>query len=449
LATLNVPASENGNDFDIQVISNGSLTNPDGTIKGFQSTGSTQPGSNKARVHVQASYTVSCRITTPAGTPVAGILVDSATNTRTKSDGSYSLRIPAGGSYLVQPTDPASIGSPTLWFDPQNATGVNISGPVTANFTANTVTYVYLIHGIFQNAANLQNFYQNLTDPVNGIDTRKYYVDPVGRDPVTGANRGFTFSCASSCNGGCQTVNGTMINYGAQSLATYIALTGTFSTGPPGNIILVGYSMGGLIVRDLVANNGYGLLPGNPITAVITLGTPNLGYPYSSIDQAKPGICSQILLDMAGSWQETPSSWYELSSPYLDNLRQQWKSTSYPGYWMAAAGEQCSNPTRNLPPGSTVGCPPSGFTSDGVVCRDSALYGAAGSFPPYLNDGPKPYTPWFDTKKAYVHTNTFFGWGSGAVLCKNSGNPALNPQLFDPPVGGTLLPQIEAIINAH
>jgi pimeloyl-ACP methyl ester carboxylesterase len=373
LATLNAPASENGNAFDIQVISNGSLPT------GFQSTGSTQPRSNKATVSVQASYLVSGRITTPAGNGVAGIKVDSFTNTRTKSDGSYSLRIPAGGFWLVQPTDPAYTGSPTYWFDPQDVSGQNVSGPVTANFTANTVTYVYLLHGIFQTAANLQNFYQNLTNPLTGIDTRKYYVDPVGTDPGTGANRGFTFGCASTCNGGCYTVNGTMINFGAASLASYIAVQ-----PPPGNIILIGYSMGGLVARDLVSNKGYGLLNGHPVTAIITLGTPNLGYPYSGIDQAKPGICSQILLDMAGSSQETSSSWYELSSPYLDNLRQQWKSTAYSGYWMAAAGEQCSNPTRNLPPGSTVGCPPSGFRSDGVVCRDSALYGVAGSFPPYL-----------------------------------------------------------------
>jgi hypothetical protein len=221
---------------------------------------------------------------------------------------------------------------------------------------------------------------------------------------------------------------------------------------PPGNIILVGYSLGGLVARDLIANDYYNFLTAHPVTALITLGTPNLGYPWSSIDPYIPGMCAQMLQDMSGSWGETASSWYELTSPYLDALRTKWVSASHPpGYWMAAAGEQCpTTPTpgvgveRNFPFLSEVGCPAMSNTSDGVVCRDSALYG--GSFGPYLNDGPKPYVPWYDTAHTYVHTHVLGGFGTSGLLC---GNTSQNIELFNPDPSGTLFPYITAVINAH
>src|SRR5579875_3790984 len=105
----------------------------------------------------------------------------------TGSDGKYSWTVPVGGSYTVTP----SLIGGNYWFDPQNAT--NISSTQTVNFTANPVTYVYLLHGIGQNASAMSALYQGLTAPGTGIDLRKYYVDPVG------PNTGFTFACASSC----------------------------------------------------------------------------------------------------------------------------------------------------------------------------------------------------------------------------------------------------------
>jgi hypothetical protein len=214
---------------------------------------------------------------------------------------------------------------------------------------------------------------------------------------------------------------------------------------PPGNIILVGYSMGGLVARDLIANNYYGVLTAHPVTALITLGTPNLGYPYSSIDQLK--YCPQLLLDMSGSWDGNTLSWG--TSPYLDNLRQQWVSRSYSGYWMAAAGEQCSNQFRKLyaPGEDPVGCPTWSVTSDGVVCRDSALYGFGSYGFGVLNPAPKADVPWSDTDYKYVHTNSLAGWGTAAILCGNS--PSTNPQLFNPPPGDTLFPKVVEKINAN
>jgi hypothetical protein len=207
--------------------------------------------------------------------------------------------------------------------------------------------------------------------------------------------------------------------------------------------------MGGLIARDLIANNYSGVLTGHPVTKLITLGTPHLGYPYASIDQKLPGPCTQLLLDMSGSWQQTTSSWSELTSPYLDGLRQVWATRSYTVAWMAAAGEQCSNTLRNLPPGSTVGCPSWSQASDGVVCRDSAEYGGPVSGYGYFNDGPKPMVPWVDTEQRYVHTNSWSGWGSSPILCGNSGDPSQNPPLFSPPPSRTLFPQIKDFINVQ
>ena len=49
---------------------------------------------------------------------------------------------------------------------------------------------------------------------------------------------------------------------------------------PVGDIVLVGYSMGGLIARQLLLTTQFNRT--KPI-ALITLGTPNLGYPYSEL----------------------------------------------------------------------------------------------------------------------------------------------------------------------
>jgi hypothetical protein len=202
--------------------------------------------------------------------------------------------------------------------------------------------------------------------------------------------------------------------------------------------------MGGLIARDLIANNYNGVLTGHSVTALITLGTPNLGYPSSTLDQFI--MCKQLLLDMSGSWSYTIPNWYQVSSQYLDNLRNQWVNASYGGYWMAAAGEQCSTTPRNAraPGEGLVGCRSSDPRSDGVVCRASALYGA-GEAGQILNSGPMPNVPWYDTDHIYVHTNT---WGTQGILCGNSGDPSQNPPMFNPGEG-TLLQQIKAVINAH
>jgi pimeloyl-ACP methyl ester carboxylesterase len=374
------------------------------------------------------SYTISGTVTTSDGTGISGITVDQQMNIRTDANGHYSVRVAAGASYTVAPNDLSG----TYWFNPRNVSFTNINSNKSANFTATPVTYIYLIHGIGQTATAMANLKANLEDPSVGVDPARYHIDA-----------GFTFGCATTCGGPCSVQPGqTLVNLGAQWLGSYIQIQ-----QPPGNIILIGYSMGGLIARDLIANNYGGALTGHPVTALITLGTPNLGYPYASIDENI--FCRQLVLDMSGSWGQTSSGWNELTSPYLDGLRQMWATRSYTVPWMAAAGESCPNMTRNLPLRSTVGCPSWSPTSDGVVCRDSAQYGGPVSGYGYFNDGPKPFVPWVDTAGIYVHTNSFAGWGTAGILCGNSGNPSVNPQMFDPPNYRDLFPQIKAVISAH
>jgi pimeloyl-ACP methyl ester carboxylesterase len=425
VATLNVPSTDNGNSYDIEVISNGSLAS------GFQSTGTSAPiSSNRVTVPVLTVYTISGTVTNPLGQGVANIEVQATGGpvtgiAYTNNAGYYSTRVLGGASYTVTPSEPTG----KYWFNPQNAP--NITSTQTVNFTENPVTYVYLIHGIGQSSTDMQGLYQSLITPGTGVDTRKYHVDA-----------GFTFGCASSCNAACVTVNGTMVNYGAQSLASYI-----YEAPPPGNIILVGYSLGGLIARDLIANNYIGALTGHPVTALITLGTPNLGYPYSSVDYISGGACNQLFDDMAGSWLQSNGTWSELTSQYLSSLRQQWIAASYSGYWMAAAGQQCSNTPRTFPPTSMMGCPSWSVTSDGVVCRDSALYGVPGGYSGFTG-GPNPdISQWSDTTQVYVHTTTWAGWGTAPILCGN--NPSVDIPLYRPTIGGSLFPVIKAVINAH
>lgn len=254
----------------------------------------------------------------------------------------------------------------------------------------------------------------------------------------------FTFSCASSCSAvNCKPPqNGpqTVVNLGAMQLTSHILVQ-----QPPGNIILVGYSLGGLIARDLIANNYLQVIgPMHQVAGLITLGAPNLGYPWSSADEIV--FCKQLVDDMSGSW--LPQQTKPALSPYLSTLNTQWQSAPfYPGYWLAAAGESCSNPTRNTSaqPGClpSISSDPNSPLSDGIVCRDSAA-----NYSPSVTLGPAPTSLFEDPQHVYVHSTALSGWGTALVLCGN--NSTSNPTpLVAPPPNGLLFPQIEAVINAH
>src|SRR5262249_7530152 len=142
---------------------------------------------------------------------------------------------------------------------------------------------------------------------------------------------------------------------------------------PPGDIILIGFSMGGLIARDMISNNWLGVLNGRKVAALITLGTPNLGYPYTFIDRS--AFCTPLIQEMDGNWRIYQTQNQIKLSDYLNSLTTLWSSTSYPGSggrWLAASGRSCSNPIRTFD--SSTGCRDSNPYSDGVVCNDSATY---------------------------------------------------------------------------
>jgi hypothetical protein len=140
----------------------------------------------------------------------------------------------------------------------------------------------------------------------------------------------------------------------------------------------------GLIARDLLVHNYNNVLADHPVVGLITLGTPNWGYPYIPADATVR--CPAQVQDMNGGWNpyvNDPSTAF--LSPFLTSLKQGWSSSSYGGYWFAAAGTNCPNPFRV----GSVGfpAPPTGClysasggsidpNNDGVVCRDSAIYSA-------------------------------------------------------------------------
>jgi hypothetical protein len=373
------------------------------------------------------TVTISGRVTTAGGQGVAGVSIGVTGSSlfvpapQTGSDGSYSFQVLAGGDYTLAPYLTNYTFSPLLW-------GINnISSNSTQNFTAIPVTTVFLIHGIGQGPSGMQSLAANLQlPPPLGVDPARFVV-----------NSGFDFSACTQYSDPGNCPQSCTISAGAQQLATYIMNNSTTT-----RIILVGYSLGGLIVRDLIANNYSGVLNKRTVSAVITLGTPNLGYPFELLDGA--ALCSTLVLQMAGSWNPQSSGGAVLS-PYLSGLASQWRSKSYGGAWMAATGRQCNNPYRMLASGlqdTAKGCRLSNVYSDGVVCADSATYNDSTA----LGPAPTPSLLFLDPSGNYVHTTAGSGLGTALVLCPNYSGAL---PLEDPPYNGTLFPQIVGTINAQ
>src|SRR5437588_221209 len=84
-------------------------------------------------------------------------------------------------------------------------------------------------------------------------------------------------------------------------------------TFPAGHILLVGYSMGGLLARDLILNNRNQVLNTHPVDALVTLGTPNVGYPYEAIDDLP--MCKTLAREMASDWRSQQSTNLVVESP--------------------------------------------------------------------------------------------------------------------------------------
>jgi PGAP1-like protein len=237
---------------------------------------------------------------------------------------------------------------------------------------------------------------------------------------------------------------------GARKLADYIV---NVAPDAPGNVVLVGYSMGGLISRNLLVNGNaaayQNVLASHPVLGLITLGTPHSGYAYLPVDTSSIGMCPQLAMDMAGAWTWPSGTPNQTISTFLPNLNASWTGSSYGQYWLAAAGRFCTNPTRynfsNPGSQSSTGCLEGiGVNSnDGIVCADSAEYSY------FSSPGPtgKPTAVFDDPNVNYSHTNTLLGYGTALMMgCQTSSS---NRLLDQPAPGDPLFSQIVGVINGH
>ena len=296
----------------------------------------------------------------------------------------------------------------------QNAAGYSAYSNVATATTLSIPTTVFLIHGLNQNHGDMDKLAANLNNPFYGLDPKRFRTVDAGFDFSDCV--GISLLCSSSCT----------LSNGAQRLAQWI-----ISANPPGDIVLVGFSLGGLIARDLIVNNRI-ILNGRKIH-LVTIGTPNLGYPYVSLLDDLP-FCHAIVSAMYGDWRVQVNT--VALSNYLLPLTNQWSTFGFPGTgraWFAASGRACNNPIRHL---SSEGCSDQNKYSDGVVCQDSASYNVATA------SGTGPNFLWSDPAGAYIHSSSGF---TTFLFCDTSGTNFL--PLWNPPPTGTLFTTLTAILN--
>lgn len=280
---------------------------------------------------------------------------------------------------------------------------VAVTGPVPST------TSVFLIHGINQSAADMNALRATLTGP-SGLDPNRYTVDA-----------GFDFSdctqranCAPTCTH----------SNGAQRLAQYI-----INRNPLGDVVLVGYSLGGLIARDLIANNWSNVL-GRYRIRLVTLGSPMLGYPNTAVDSL--ASCGVLLAEMSGNWRVATPPIPQMSG-YLNDIATKWRNGTFPGSgtWLTASGRFCATGVRG-----TTGCRDANLRNDGVVCDDSAAYNTA------TPAGTAPSRRWQDPSMIYAHTASPFG----ALIFGCAAQAGVNPVLSNP-APGPLLNEVLAAIQ--
>lgn len=275
---------------------------------------------------------------------------------------------------------------------------------------------VFLVHGLSQSGGALDALGQTLSNSQYGIDLSRFRID-------SGFNWG---QCANSrsCN-----ANDCEISDGGRALAQYIN-----QKSPGGQFILIGYSLGGLISRDMLINNYEGVVSSRSVLALITLGTPNVGYPYCDLDER--ARCPVLAQQMASQYRVRQDENIVIVSNYLQGMIEDWEETflGRPGQWLAAAGTSCSDDRfcewAAVDRSVDQGCQDNDPTSDGVVCSRSALY--------LLNRTRLPSSRWSDAN--YSHTDNNLSW---LVMCGGGG---LHP-LFNPPANGTLVRRIRDLIN--
>ena len=308
------------------------------------------------------------------------------------------------------------------------APGPNVSSPQAVT--------VFLVHGINQGSSDILDFKNNLQQAVASLQ-------------AAGQLRGIAFTFDASFDYGYCAANPTCdsscsIENGAGLLAKTIL-------GKPGsNIVIIGYSIGGLIARYMIANNLQGVAVQRKINALITLGTPNLGYPGSPLDmQLGPfanAACLFEMNEMTSDFLSVPRPQVLLSS-FLSGLESTWSTVASvapptkPHFWLVGSGFLCSQAIRTGDATNTYGCPDYNKVSDGVVCDQSSQYKSGGSVQPDQKTG------WDGL--AHAH---------GVIMCNPSpGSPIIAASfsaggasvLYDPPPGTPLFLDLLAALAQH
>jgi len=299
-------------------------------------------------------------------------------------------------------------------------------GTGSKNVTVLPRTYVVLVHGISQNGSAMASLTNNLSSVFQ-------------QTPGMSFDNGFSLNVSGAAG----------IAESAQALMSYVSQSLLAQSGS--KIVFVGYSMGGLLARQVILDPGfffrlqYNTSPPT-FVGLVTLGTPNLGYPFvSGLDDALyPFINPSQATDMSGDFRAAPLA----LSPFLSSMRANWEAfytntTAASIPWLAASGKSCNNPLRMVPnPDLSItrinrGCRDANPYSDGVVCDDSAGWAVPQG---------QPTSRWADPTNKFQHTSSSFG-GLG-VLCAGRADINQTPVLFDPPVGTDLFDQIVLFIGS-
>jgi pimeloyl-ACP methyl ester carboxylesterase len=281
-------------------------------------------------------------------------------------------------------------------------------------------TTIFLIHGLGQGGGALDSLARTLADPNFGIDLTRFRIDS-----------GFDWGRCANRNG-CDP-DECEVSDGGRALAQYIS-----GRNPSGPIVLLGYSLGGLIARDMMLNNYDNVLGSRRVAALITLGSPHVGYPYCEIDDL--ARCDVLIQQMASHFRVRQAENLVVVSNYLFDLNERWGRSSFvglPGRWLAAAGTFCSEDRfcewNSVDRSEDQGCTDNTPQSDGVVCAASAHF--------QLNLGNIPSQRWADAN--YAHTDNGRSW---VVMCGNR-DPNRFHALFNPPANGTLVRAVKDLIN--
>ncbi len=221
----------------------------------------------------------------------------------------------------------------------------------------------------------------------------------------------------------------------AANLAAYVLAR----TVPYQRVAFVAHSMGGLVVRRMMADN---LLPATPnaaryVVGFATLGTPHLGYPYLPIDVNVKCANQVQAMDSYLMGVDDLDSYEVLRTDFLRSLRVNWSRAAFGDRFFVAAGRACSDRTRTADGFVINGCRQANPFSDGVVCDDSAnVY--------YPDSRIVPTARFYDTDGEFQHAS-FLGYFFFNVLCTAQADAQ---SLTNPEVTSNLFIQLVGFLNA-